>query len=264
VAKHRRRKERRSSSPAAAADKVRRHTTARAAKLRLQSDSSDSSSDDDIYDEQPRNKGKKLLSGRVTTADNVVRKRAPWPHTPLFQPNGKPSKYEELYMPQFVMGYTIVMEEQKAPLRARMAAHLIQLMKDATKYQWEDIRSYHSIWLQHIESGRAKWKDAHIAQELRQDFMFNSNKASRAPAKADFKPRTYRDTPAPSQSFNAPPGTTACSQFQHKKCQHKDTHGQSHHICAFCLKMTRKMYNHPEADCHKKATLMKDLSGEKN
>jgi hypothetical protein len=167
-------------------------------------------------------------------------------------------------MPQFVMGYTIVMEEQKAPLRARMAAHLVQLMKDATKYQWEDIRSYHGIWLQHIESGRAKWEDAHIAQELRQDFIFNSSKASRAPAKADFKPRSFKDSSPASQSFNAPPGTTACSQFQHKKCQHKDTHGKAHHICAFCLKMTRKMYNHPEADCHKKASLMKDLSGGKN
>ena len=37
--------------------------------------------------------------------------------------------------------------------------HLSELMADVAIYGWGPVWAYHTIWLQHVENGRANWGD---------------------------------------------------------------------------------------------------------
>ena len=59
----------------------------------------------------------------------------------------------------FVKGYMTIMDMQPDPIRKHMWAHLRDLMHDGQYFGWPTVRTFHAVWLQHIEQGRATWGD---------------------------------------------------------------------------------------------------------
>ena len=100
-----------------------------------------------------------------------------------------------------------------------------------------------------METGRCTWEDKDFVQELRHDTIMDK---PRQPPASKQQQRYVKDTPV----LPAPPGTLACSAFQPGKCSQADPHGKHHHVCAFCLRVTRRMFPHPETECRRKAALV--------
>ena len=59
----------------------------------------------------------------------------------------------------FVSGYRTIMDLQPEPLWKLMSAHFKELMEDGEWFGWPMVKAYHSVWLQHIEQGRATYDD---------------------------------------------------------------------------------------------------------
>ena len=65
--------------------------------------------------------------------------------------------YDNLSVPLFVSGYMKVMDTEKPAIRALMAIHLDDLMGDTELYRSEEVRAFHTIWLQQMKWGRMSW-----------------------------------------------------------------------------------------------------------
>ena len=51
------------------------------------------------------------------------------------------------------------MSLQKDSLRDKMAVDLQEMMEGGETFGWPMVRAYHTVWLQHLEQGRATWND---------------------------------------------------------------------------------------------------------
>ena len=71
----------------------------------------------------------------------------------------EPAVYDSMSSMAFVNGYLAIMSLQKDTLRDKMAIHLQEMMEDGETFRWPVVRAYHSVWLQHLEQGRATWDD---------------------------------------------------------------------------------------------------------
>ena len=58
-----------------------------------------------------------------------------------------------------MQGYLVVMEGEKATVRAQMASYLKDLMSDSELYGWDKVRAYHAVWLNQLEQGQVSWDD---------------------------------------------------------------------------------------------------------
>ena len=117
-------------------------------------------------------RGKQLKSGKVTTGDHYVTRQVSWPHHIIA---GYPT-YAELTMEQLVLGHMKIAAKQGAKVKAIMDRHLIDLMTDVTKYGFQVVKEFHSIWLQYIESDRATWEDKRTRKELRVEHVTSHNR----------------------------------------------------------------------------------------
>ena len=59
------------------------------------------------------------------------------------------------------------MEVQAQDIRALMSTPLVELIADAGLYGWEAVQAFHAVWLQQMEQGQARWKDAQLKLEFR-------------------------------------------------------------------------------------------------
>ena len=81
--------------------------------------------------------------------------------------------YELISLPQFVTGYLSVLDTVKSGEMQVMVKHLKELMSDASMYGWKPVRSYHWVWLQQLENGRAEWQDTDLKLEFRRALVWN-------------------------------------------------------------------------------------------
>ena len=221
-------------------------------KMALDTSDTDSS-EEERTPIKKKNSGKSLRSGRILTADDKVKQSIPWPHEFIYNPDGTPSKYDELSVSQFVHGYMLIMATQKPRRKAMMEQHLKELMTDEPIYGWEVVRNYHAIWLQHLESERATWENSGISSDLRRTHVWNSiatKQASRNAPQVILTPSPHRHQDV--HVTPALPGTKACVAYQRGICSQYDSHGTAKHICAFCLKVAKRQCMHPEYECKRK------------
>ena len=69
-------------------------------KIALDTSGTDSSEEE--YTPIKTIKAKNLRSGRILTADDKVRQSIPWPHEFVYNPDGTPSKYDELSVSSYM------------------------------------------------------------------------------------------------------------------------------------------------------------------
>ena len=106
----------------------------------------------------------------------------------MYTPEGQPSEYESMCSLAFVEGYIIIMDMQPDSIRKHMSAHLRGLMHDGQRFGWLTVRTFHAVWLQHIEQGRATWGDEVTRIDLCRSLVWHrlapSSKPSPPPAPA--------------------------------------------------------------------------------
>lgn len=157
-------------------------------------------------------------SGRDSAVIKTKRFRVFWPHERLRRKQGKPVAYDELTFQDFLLGYTMLSEEQSADIRQAMIRHLQGLCRDVAKHGWEATRDFQGIVLNEVELGHLSWPDHEVIQQLRAEELWT------------FKPREKE-----SKTYVAKP----CFAFNDGKCKHTGDHpgdkgGFYKHMCAFC------------------------------
>ena len=256
-------KRRRKSQSEDISDQLRAEVTKRFKELKLTQEESDSDSEATDSEEERtpvraskrKAKGKRLQSGRVLTANDKIKKSLTWPHEFIYNKDGTAAKYDELSLSQFVLGYTLIMEQQKPQLKSRMLRHLQQLMTDEPIYGWEVVRNFHAIWMQQLESKRARWGDDSTRADLRRTHVWNSKDmlyAGNSRTSSVANSSQSKSARNPTKVIPAPPGTKACVKYQIGECSNSQSHGTAQHVCAFCLKVVKRMCMHPEQDCKRK------------
>ena len=113
-------------------------------------------------EEEPRShtsKGATGSSGKLRSANTSAKHTVIWPHEYVYTPEGQPTDYESMSSLAFVEGYMTIMDMQPKCARKHMWVHLRDLMQDAQCFGWSSVRTFHGVWLQHIEQGRATWGD---------------------------------------------------------------------------------------------------------
>ena len=89
----------------------------------------------------------------------------------MYTLEGQPSEYESMCSFAFVQGYMTIMDIQPDPIRKHVWAHLRDLMHNGQHVKWPTVRTFHSVWLQRIEQGRATWGDEVTHIDLRRSIV---------------------------------------------------------------------------------------------
>ena len=221
------------------------------------SDSSSSSSESSGSSEEDTRKKKKKKkrapslkvrgsrkSGRNQTSEASVVNTVNWPHHNVYK--GKrltPAVYDQLSIEEFLFGYMEIVTSSttKKKVRKIMITHLRDLMQDTVDYCWESVRNFHGVLLMEMERDRITWTDKKRIQKLRRQL-----------AQCYPSPDSYEDNDTPRPVTSAS-DTIYCPAFQSGTCSEETDHGGVRHVCAFCLKVRHRVYQHAEKDCQAKA-----------
>ena len=166
-----------------------------------------------------------------------------WPQCHVFRgPDWKSATYDTLSLAEFVFGYVAVMDRASAADAKHMLAHLKQLMMDCEHFQWEMVRNFHGVFLQQMEKGLITW--ASDVSSMRSQYIIAAAQATM------YRSRDRRENMAGGN-------TRYCAEYQtganeNKQDQHSSSQGVVHHVCAYCLRMSKKECKHPETECIRK------------
>ena len=140
-----------------------------------------------------------------------------------------------------------VMDMEPECTRKYMWVHLRDHMKDAQRFGWSSVRTFHGVWPQHIEQGRATWGDEVTHLELRRSLVWYRIAPSAEPSSTPVgTSQGHRCTGNPRDTH---PGDQACWAFNRGTCTSNSGHPADLHVCSFCLKTARKLCNHPASTC---------------
>ena len=73
-----------------------------------------------------------LKSDKLRICDSLVVPHVVWPHKLVYTAEGQPAIYDTISVPLFISGYMQAMEAKKPVIRPLIAAHLVELIGDAT------------------------------------------------------------------------------------------------------------------------------------
>ena len=82
----------------------------------------------------------------------------------------------------FVTGLLTIMDLQSEALRRKMSAHLKEIMEDGETFGCPMGRAYHTVWLQHLEQGRATWDDEITRLKLHRALVWHRMAPSSQPS----------------------------------------------------------------------------------
>jgi hypothetical protein len=197
----------------------------------------------------PPQTGKQLKSGSLIPAQHDVLQQMDFPHKHVLRGAGLPPPLAlDLSMPEFVLGYTIMLEnpEMTSTRRGHMLWLLKLLMEDAIIRPWQQVRHLHITIIQSMETGQLQWGDNEAILAIQ-----------RQHSRSYVVPNTAPRRPAPT---SRPPTTNNpivfCIAYQSNACDsttdHNSEGGFLQHVCAYCLRVTGRAIRHAEADCRRK------------
>ena len=112
----------------------------------------------------------KLKSGKEAKLTSTVLFPQMWPHSFLCLTRAQREvKYEDLTLPEFVAGYTQILQSQDISPHESAARlpHLVSLMYFAQQFTWPAVLNFHGAVLLEIERGLLKWGDSFFHLESR-------------------------------------------------------------------------------------------------
>ena len=104
-------------------------------------------------------------------------------------------------------------------------------MQDAMSFPWPNVLNYHGVVLGQMEQAELDWNDRSLIQELRTQYSRTSD-----------SPRNHQD----------PKRGAPCNDYQLGSCQHTNSHEGLLHACAYCWKVKKRTFRHPEQLCRSK------------
>ena len=176
-------------------------------------------------------------SGRYRVGVTKVKVQTNWPHDFCTVPVGtKQPVYDDMSNEQWVQGMiACILEESDNKIRNQMLIHFSRLMQDAVELSLGTVRRAHAAVLQEIERGLVSWEDTENIEKCRSRYtqrLLQSVKSS------------------PSQNSQS---SQTCIFFNKGKCKHENDHVSAgvmyQHACSYCLKETKKRYDHPASQC---------------
>ena len=176
-------------------------------------------------------------SGKLRSADTTAVIQVLWPHELGFTPQGRPAIYESLSAMGFVNGYLSIMSLQTYSLRDKKAMHLQEMREDGETFRRPVVRAYHTVWLQHLEQGRATWDDEVTRLKLQRALLWHRiaypTKPQPNAAISTNKPKAPSQAPRHIGPFSDPAqlGNRACVTYNQGLCFSKSAH-PLHFTCA--------------------------------
>ena len=142
-----------------------------------------------------------------------------------------------------------------------MSAHLQEMMEDGEALGWSVVRAYNTVWLQHLEQGRATWNDEVTRLKLRRTLVWHRMAPSSQPSTTPATTTPQAPTRAPrctgSFRLTAQPGDQACISNNQELCTSNTAHSADLHVCSFLLQATHRLCQHSELNCKHKALQIK-------
>ena len=210
---------------------------------------SDSSSDSDSHKRKHKKakKKSKRKSGKFSKPSSKVTVVQDWPQAYLsLKYVTKAKKYEALSIPEFVAGFSAILQKPKLPDIERKARtkHLKDLMYLATIHKWNVVLEFHASVLCEIERGHLTWSDSFDSLMSRFLATHSSNNSASG---------------SRSSSNSTAGGTSSriffCRHYNNGHCTKPDTHTDMvngisvsvRHICAQCWLTNRTVQSHQQS-----------------
>ena len=139
-----------------------------------------------------------------------------------------------------------------------MLSHFHDLMADGEAYGWSVVLIYHTAWLQHLEQGRAVWRDHCMKLKLRHSLVWH--RIAPTPGSPAATSQTGKN-PIPSNRSQrkaqhlcelANSGSTACVAFLQGQCVDSTSHPAELRIFRCCLYTVNKRCYLTEQFCNRK------------
>lgn len=197
-----------------------------------------------------------VSSGKCRTAEHRVRREIDWPHYYVYNNEGG-AWYSKLTLPEFVYGFTCMIENAPPSEAPILLKYFKELMSDcAAGYKWEVVRGCHLIIGNMIEQERIRWADHDDIKDIRRQHVWNTA-ISRPNASGAHSQHTGRRHGAAANAHLPPPvpvtgPVTPCLAYQDRSCHQPGAHPPFYHICEFCYRQVDGRYPHPEVDCKRK------------
>ena len=187
----------------------------------------------------PNRRGKK--SGQARTVEDLVLKDIDWPHFYLYRgADRRPVKFTEMNLNEFVYGFLCMLNNPRFSYDKVIMVNLLQeMMADAMEFSWMSVRNFYRVIASSIEMMRFDWGDMDRIQALRVQY-----------AQRGSNPGNNRQ-----QNRELDNSLFPCMLYQRGECHESTDHGRAKHICAFCYKVRRIGFPHPEGQCRRKAFL---------
>ena len=103
--------------------------------------------------------------------------------------------------------------------------------------------------LQHIEQGRATSDDETTRLKLHRSLVWHRLAPS---SQLSYTPAIRPQAPTRALRCTAIPGDQACVAFNQGLCSSNVGHPANLHVCNYCLKTARRLWNHSEVNCSHK------------
>ena len=122
-----------------------------------------------------------------------------------------------------------------------MSAHLKEIVENTESFGWPAVKAYQTVWLQHLEQGRATWNDEATRLKLHRALVLHMMVPSSQPSATQLPhPRLPPKTPRHTGPFRltSPPGDRAYVTYNQGLCTSNVAHPADLHVCSFILTYT--------------------------
>ena len=211
----------------------------------------------------PRSKARK--SGIYQSSIDYVLNEVKWPQLHVRRLGRDPPEYDELTIPEFVVGYLKIIEKLPGSLKdiCRSIGYLKSLMEDTAMFNWVVARESHAQVLTDIEQGLLRWtanvsmnsfrKEAIMRMMLTPDSqvdpLLHTQRAGVDSGQITVGQATADDK-QPDDKIRV------CFNFNKGTCSHQADHNTNGlmwiHICQHCISRTTQFNQHPEISCNRK------------
>ena len=198
--------------------------------------------------QEVRNAAAPKISGESNCCiENKKKKKIdiPWPQDFVFVgPSRIRLTYEQLTLDQFTLGFLKIVQTEPSPaIRANMIEYLTALFHNVVDHGWAQVKGAHHVVLSNMEDGLLSWRDLKKCKKTRKSYLLTPAGQYKQEKSVKMDYSTNKVLPAP------------CRAFQINQCHDKEhllESSSQKHVCAYCLYVHSRWFNHSEANCRTK------------
>jgi len=174
---------------------------------------------------QPGPSSKLTKNPRLSSTKRIT-KHILWPHQFVHRPGVKDISFDELTLPEFVIGTCTIIQlpELSDTERNARTTHMRYLMQMSLIYPWQQVRSMYAAALEDLQSGLREWPDS--LNPLKESMLH-------VPSAAKQQGSTQR--------------ISLCRLYNFGSCNYVAC--KYTHMCIPCYQSTKNLMPHPARQC---------------